>query len=57
MTPAQEWEAWRKKREAGQVTRRQWLEWAEAYLRRLDGGPWRSHVETHIRFIKRQEES
>lgn len=53
MSPAEEWEAWRKKREKGQVTTAQWLEWAEAYVNRISGGPWRSHCETHIRFVRR----
>lgn len=53
MTPAQEWEQWRKKRERGEVTAEKWLEWARAYVNRLQGGPWRKHCEAHIRFVER----
>ena len=53
MTPAQEWQNWRIKRERGEITTDDWLKWARAYVSRLDGGPWRKHCETHIRFVER----
>lgn len=53
MTPAQEWEEWRKKRKNGEVTKEQWLEWADAYVKKISGGgPWLKHCEAHIRFVK-----
>lgn len=54
MTPAQEWQNWRVKRERGEVTAQQWITWADAYVQRLGAGPWRKHCEAHIRFVKRQ---
>lgn len=54
MTPAQEWEQKRKQRENGDITVQQWLTWANAYVNRLSGGPWRKHCEAHIRFVERQ---
>lgn len=54
MSPAQEWEAWRKKRESGAVTADEWLDWARAYVNGLSGGPWRKHCEAHMRFVERQ---
>lgn len=53
MTPAQEWQNWRVKRERGEITADEWLKWARAYVNRLDGGPWRKHCETHIKFVER----
>jgi len=53
VSPAQEWEAWRKKRTSGAVSTAEWLEWAERYVSGLTGGPWRSHCEAHIRFVRR----
>jgi hypothetical protein len=52
MTPVQEWEAWRKKRQNGEVTKEQWLRWAKAYVRRTPKSDFRDHCETHIRFIE-----
>lgn len=52
MTPAQEWQHWREKRERGDVTKEQWLEWAEKYVSNLSGGPWHKHCEAHIRFVR-----
>jgi len=53
MTPAQEWQQWREKRERGEVTADQWVKWARAYVDRLGGGPWRARCEQHIRFVER----
>ena len=57
MSPAQQWEAKRKARERGEITAEQWIAWAEIYVGRLDGGPWRKHCEAHLRFVKRNEEN
>lgn len=54
MTPAQEWQKQRERRESGALSAADWLKWAKRYLNTLSGGPWRRHVETHIRFIERQ---
>jgi hypothetical protein len=54
MTPAQEWEQKRRARESGSITAQQWLDWADKYVNRLSGGPWRKHCEQHIRFVERQ---
>lgn len=54
MTPAQEWEKQRKRRESGSLSGADWLKWAKSYIRGLSGGPWRQHCEAHVRFIERQ---
>lgn len=53
MSPAQEWSAWRVKRERGEVTTQEWLTWARAYVNRQSGGPWRRFCEQHIHFVEK----
>lgn len=55
MTPAQEWQNWRLKRERGEVTDQEWLTWARRYVNGMSGGPWRSFCEQHIKFVERTQ--
>lgn len=52
MSPAQEWEKKRKERESGALSPADWIKWAEAYIGRMSGGPWRKHCEAHLNFVK-----
>lgn len=53
MTPAEEWQEWREKRESGAVTKQQWLTWARKYVAGLPDSPWREFCRSHIQFVAR----
>lgn len=53
MSATDEWGRMRIERKSGRITKGAWVAWAEKWVKGLPEGPFRSHCEAHIRFVKR----